>query len=136
MAPRHSRDGAWLTSSRHSVSDASDDAPAVECSVAPGPLRGTGRGRRALVQIARGEVLAILGPNGAGKTSTVETLEGYRKSERGQVRVLGLDPRQRPSGAREADRGDAPARRDLPDHHRPPGRVAFRALLRRSGGPR
>jgi len=39
-----------------------------------------------------GEVLVVLGPNGAGKTSTVETLEGYRRPEAGQVRVLGLDP--------------------------------------------
>lgn len=39
-----------------------------------------------------GEVLTLLGPNGAGKTSTVETLEGYRRPDRGRVRVLGLDP--------------------------------------------
>ena len=39
-----------------------------------------------------GQVLAILGPNGAGKTSTVEALEGYRRSAGGQARVLGLDP--------------------------------------------
>lgn len=41
---------------------------------------------------APGEVVAMLGPNGAGKTSTVETLEGYRRSNGGAVRVLGLDP--------------------------------------------
>jgi len=39
-----------------------------------------------------GTVLALLGPNGAGKTSTVETLEGYRRPNRGTVRVLGHDP--------------------------------------------
>lgn len=39
-----------------------------------------------------GEVLVVLGPNGAGKTSTVETLEGYRRPDAGEVRVLGLDP--------------------------------------------
>jgi ABC-2 type transport system ATP-binding protein len=39
-----------------------------------------------------GEVFALLGPNGAGKTTTVEILEGYRKPDSGQVRVLGLDP--------------------------------------------
>jgi ABC-2 type transport system ATP-binding protein len=39
-----------------------------------------------------GEVFALLGPNGAGKTTTVEILEGYRKPDRGSVRVLGLDP--------------------------------------------
>ncbi|MGO8870662.1 MAG: ABC transporter ATP-binding protein [Acidimicrobiales bacterium] len=41
-----------------------------------------------------GEVLALLGPNGAGKTSTVEALEGYRRTDGGTVQVLGLDPRR------------------------------------------
>ena len=40
----------------------------------------------------RAQVTAILGPNGAGKTTTVEICEGYRRSDAGQVRVLGLDP--------------------------------------------
>ena len=35
---------------------------------------------------------ALLGPNGAGKTTTVETCEGFRRPDAGQVRVLGLDP--------------------------------------------
>ena len=39
-----------------------------------------------------GEVFALLGPNGAGKTTTVEILEGYRKRDGGEVRVLGEDP--------------------------------------------
>jgi ABC-2 type transport system ATP-binding protein len=39
-----------------------------------------------------GEVVALLGPNGAGKTTTVETIEGYRSPDEGEVRVLGLDP--------------------------------------------
>jgi ABC-2 type transport system ATP-binding protein len=42
--------------------------------------------------VAPGEVFALLGPNGAGKTTTVEILEGYRRADAGQVRVLGLDP--------------------------------------------
>src|SRR6266487_2048529 len=42
--------------------------------------------------VHRGEVFALLGPNGAGKTTTVETLEGYRVPDSGNVRVLGLDP--------------------------------------------
>ena len=42
--------------------------------------------------IASGEVFALLGPNGAGKTTTVEILEGYRRRDRGEVTVLGLDP--------------------------------------------
>jgi ABC-type multidrug transport system ATPase subunit len=39
-----------------------------------------------------GEVLAVLGHNGAGKTTTVEILEGHRRRDAGQVRVLGFDP--------------------------------------------
>ena len=42
--------------------------------------------------VPRGELVALLGPNGAGKTTTVEILEGYRGSDGGVVRVLGLDP--------------------------------------------
>ena len=39
-----------------------------------------------------GEVFGLLGPNGAGKTTTVEILEGYRRRDAGDVRVLGFDP--------------------------------------------
>jgi ABC-2 type transport system ATP-binding protein len=42
--------------------------------------------------IRAGEVFGLLGPNGAGKTTTVEILEGYRKRDRGEVSVLGVDP--------------------------------------------
>jgi ABC-2 type transport system ATP-binding protein len=38
------------------------------------------------------QVTAILGPNGAGKTTTIEICEGFRRPDRGSVRVLGLDP--------------------------------------------
>jgi ABC-2 type transport system ATP-binding protein len=44
------------------------------------------------LSIATGEVFGLLGPNGAGKTTTVEILEGYRKADAGEVRVLGVDP--------------------------------------------
>ncbi|ASW56442.1 ABC transporter ATP-binding protein [Plantactinospora sp. KBS50] len=44
------------------------------------------------LDVARGEVFALLGPNGAGKTTTVEILEGYRRRDAGDVRVLGVDP--------------------------------------------
>jgi ABC-2 type transport system ATP-binding protein len=53
-------------------------------------------GKRAVDELSfsvwRGEIFALLGPNGAGKTTTVEMLEGYRKPDSGEVRVLGLDP--------------------------------------------
>ncbi|MGH8907501.1 MAG: ABC transporter ATP-binding protein [Egibacteraceae bacterium] len=42
--------------------------------------------------VPRGCVLALLGVNGAGKTTTVECIEGFRRPDGGQVRVLGLDP--------------------------------------------
>ena len=43
-------------------------------------------------RVAAGEIFALLGPNGAGKTTTVEIIEGYRRPDSGEVRVLGVDP--------------------------------------------
>ena len=45
------------------------------------------------LEMQRGEVLSLLGPNGAGKTTTVEVLEGYRRRDAGEARVLGEDRR-------------------------------------------
>jgi ABC-2 type transport system ATP-binding protein len=42
--------------------------------------------------VGRGEIFGILGRNGAGKTTTVECLQGLRRADGGQMRVLGLDP--------------------------------------------
>jgi ABC-2 type transport system ATP-binding protein len=44
------------------------------------------------LEVDAGEIFAFLGPNGAGKTTTVEVLEGYRRRNAGEVRVLGADP--------------------------------------------
>ncbi|WFE30743.1 ABC transporter ATP-binding protein [Solwaraspora sp. WMMD791] len=44
--------------------------------------------------VEAGEIFGILGPNGAGKTTTVECVSGLRTPDRGQVTVLGLDPRR------------------------------------------
>jgi ABC-2 type transport system ATP-binding protein len=44
--------------------------------------------------VGEGEIFGILGPNGAGKTTTVECIEGLRTPDRGQISVLGLDPRR------------------------------------------
>jgi len=46
------------------------------------------------LHVPEGEVFALLGPNGAGKTTTVEILEGYRRRDEGEVRVLGIDPEE------------------------------------------
>jgi ABC-2 type transport system ATP-binding protein len=51
--------------------------------------------------VQRGEVLALLGPNGAGKTTLVEILEGHRRADAGDVRVLGFDPAQRERAFRQ-----------------------------------
>jgi ABC-2 type transport system ATP-binding protein len=42
--------------------------------------------------VNEGEVFGLLGPNGAGKTTLIEILEGLRKRDEGDVKVLGLDP--------------------------------------------
>ncbi len=42
--------------------------------------------------VDQGEIFGILGPNGAGKTTAVECMEGLRRRDAGQVRILGLDP--------------------------------------------
>jgi ABC-2 type transport system ATP-binding protein len=44
------------------------------------------------LDVGYGEIFAILGPNGAGKSTTIEILEGHRKRDAGEVRVLGEDP--------------------------------------------
>jgi ABC-2 type transport system ATP-binding protein len=45
------------------------------------------------LHVEQGEIFGILGPNGAGKTTAVECMEGLRRRDGGEVRVLGLDPR-------------------------------------------
>lgn len=42
--------------------------------------------------VKRGEIFGLLGPNGAGKTSTLESLEGLRAPNGGELRVAGVDP--------------------------------------------
>ena len=42
--------------------------------------------------VNEGEIFALLGPNGAGKTTLIEIMEGLRKRDEGDVKVLGLDP--------------------------------------------
>lgn len=43
-----------------------------------------------------GQTFAFLGRNGAGKTTTIRTLLGLIKPDRGEVRVLGIDPAKDP----------------------------------------
>jgi len=43
--------------------------------------------------VREGEIFGLLGPNGSGKTTTVECLQGLRRADRGDIDVLGVDPR-------------------------------------------
>ncbi len=48
------------------------------------------------LEIPSGEVFGLLGPNGSGKTTTILMLLGLTEPDRGDISVLGLDPRRRP----------------------------------------
>ena len=52
-------------------------------------------------EVRSGEVFGLLGPNGAGKTTTVEILEGLRRPDAGDVRVLGIDATRDPAAIKE-----------------------------------
>lgn len=41
--------------------------------------------------VEKGEIFGLLGPNGAGKTTTLEIIEGLKKQDSGEVKVLGFD---------------------------------------------
>jgi ABC-2 type transport system ATP-binding protein len=45
-------------------------------------------------EVTPGEIFGLIGPNGAGKTTTMECVEGLRQPDRGEVAVLGLNPRR------------------------------------------
>ena len=46
----------------------------------------------ASLRLQRGVSLGVVGPNGAGKTTLLRVLAGLIRPERGEARVLGLDP--------------------------------------------
>ncbi len=76
--------------------------PSAELAVEIDGLRKSYGGVEAVrgvsLHVRSGEIFAFLGPNGAGKTTTVEILEGFRRRDAGDVRVLGVDP-ERPDRA-------------------------------------
>lgn len=45
-------------------------------------------------EVNEGEIFGLLGRNGAGKSTAVESIAGLVRPDRGEVRVLGLDPRR------------------------------------------
>src|SRR5262245_56646711 len=44
-------------------------------------------------EVRAGEIFGMLGPNGAGKSTTLSALQGLRRADGGEVKVLGLDVR-------------------------------------------
>jgi ABC-2 type transport system ATP-binding protein len=68
------------------------DAPVISVTGLRKRYGDVGAVRGIDLAVRRGEVFAFLGPNGAGKTTTVEMLEGYRRRDAGNIRVLGVDP--------------------------------------------
>jgi ABC-2 type transport system ATP-binding protein len=52
-------------------------------------------------QVQRNEIFGMVGPNGSGKTTTIECIEGLRRPDRGQARVLGLDVQRQGAELRE-----------------------------------
>jgi ABC-2 type transport system ATP-binding protein len=83
-----------MTSTQLAPPAAATGAPAS--AVAVRGLRKSYGGRPVLdgldLEVRPGECFALLGPNGAGKTTTIEILEGVRRRDAGEVRVLGEDP--------------------------------------------
>ena len=67
--------------------------------------------------VATGEIFGLLGPNGSGKTTTVECLQGLRRADGGDLRVLGLDPRTHVAQLRRRI-GSQLQESSLPDHIR------------------
>ncbi|NLT26620.1 MAG: ABC transporter ATP-binding protein [Microbacteriaceae bacterium] len=49
------------------------------------------------LRVEPGQVHGFLGPNGAGKSTTLRVLLGLHRATSGRVRVLGLDPGERPA---------------------------------------
>jgi ABC-2 type transport system ATP-binding protein len=46
--------------------------------------------------LAPGQVVGLLGRNGAGKTTLIRIAMGMLETQKGSVRVLGMDPREKP----------------------------------------
>jgi len=53
--------------------------------------------RELSLSIERGEMFGLIGPDGAGKTTTIRLMCGLLPRDGGSIRVLDLDPVQRPS---------------------------------------
>lgn len=45
-------------------------------------------------EVKKGEIIAFIGPNGAGKSTTIKMLTGILYPDKGDVRVLDIDPKK------------------------------------------
>lgn len=45
-------------------------------------------------EVEKGEIIAFIGPNGAGKSTTIKMLTGILYPDKGDIKVLGIDPRK------------------------------------------
>ena len=45
-------------------------------------------------QVEKGEIIAFIGPNGAGKSTTIKMLTGILYHDKGDIKILGLDPKK------------------------------------------
>jgi ABC-2 type transport system ATP-binding protein len=52
------------------------------------------------LDVRAAEIVGLIGANGAGKTTTVECIQGLRKPDEGELRVLGLNPVTQPDRMR------------------------------------
>ena len=82
--------------------------------------------------VAAGERVALIGPSGAGKTTLLRLLGASLWADRGDVEVLGVDPRQLRSGALRRVRGRVGFLRQQ-DNLVLPLRVAHNVLMGRLG---
>ena len=44
--------------------------------------------------VDKGEIIAFIGPNGAGKSTTIKMLTGILYPDKGDISVLGIDPKK------------------------------------------
>ena len=45
-------------------------------------------------EVEKGEMIAFIGPNGAGKSTTIKMLTGILYPDKGDIKVMGIDPKK------------------------------------------
>ncbi|MCE4620010.1 MAG: ABC transporter ATP-binding protein [Desulfurococcales archaeon] len=88
------------------------------------------------LRVPRGSVYVLAGPNGSGKTTTIRTILGLYRRDRGRILVLGCDPED--SCWREVVRRTGYLPEDASPYERLTGyeNILFYAKLHAEGDPR